>query len=176
MLILKKLTPYIPEHRDLIMPGAFFLQTEDGLDWYYHLTRFDTDTIKVAFDESGVVRFIESDASRIWPENLSVVELSAECVPSEANISGGWSFLNGKVIPRVYSAIELTVKAEAEREELIAIARQTMNEWQNDLLLDEISDEDRASLKKWNTYVKALKAMDLSTTENLSWPAVPSTV
>jgi len=173
MLTLKKLTPYDHEHRDLIMPGAYFLQTEDGLDWYYHLTRFAEDTVKIAYDDSGVVRFIETDASKIWPANLSVVELSSDRVPAEANNTGNWSYSNGSVVPRIYTASELTIRAEAEREKLIAAARATMNEWQNDLLLDEISDEDRASLKMWNGYVKALKAVIISSPAEIVWPAPP---
>ena len=173
MLTLKNLTSYIPEHRDLIMPGAYFLQTEDGLDWYYHLTRFSDNTVKIAYDSNGVVRFIESDPSMIWPVNLSVVELSPANVPPEADISGNWSFLNGNVVPRIYSSSERIARAEAERERLIASARQAMNEWQNDLLLDEINDEDRASLKAWNSYVKALKAITTSSPDEIVWPVAP---
>lgn len=176
MQTLKNLTSYIPEHRDLIMPGAYFLQTEDGLDWYYYLTRFSGDTIKIAYDEAGVVRFIETDASMIWPVNLSVTEVNPNNVPPEADISGSWSLINGMVVPRVYSVSEQIDRAETKREKLIADARQTMNEWQNDLLLDEISDEDRLSLKMWNAYVKELKAIDLSSTENIVWPAMPPSV
>ncbi|WNK51519.1 tail fiber assembly protein (plasmid) [Pantoea agglomerans] len=176
MLTLKNLTSYENEYRDLIVPGAYFLHTEDGLDWYYHLNKFSEETIKVAYDDKGIVRFIEKDASMIWPVNLSVTELNPENVPAEADVSGKWSLVDGVVVPRVYSSRELIDQAEAERDKRIAEARQTMNEWQNDLLLDEISDEDRTSLKKWNAYVKALKAMDLSSTESLIWPAVPSPV
>jgi len=176
MLTLKNLTSYENEYRDLIVPGAYFLHTEDGLDWYYHLNKFSEETIKVAYDDKGIVRFIEKDASMIWPVNLSVTELKPENVPAEADVSGKWSLVDGVVVPRVYSSRELIDQAEAERDKRIAEARKTMNEWQNDLLLDEISDEDRTSLKKWNAYVKALKAMDLSYTESLIWPAVPSPV
>ncbi|MGC0793643.1 tail fiber assembly protein [Pantoea agglomerans] len=176
MLTLKNLTSYEPEYRDLIVPGAYFLQTEDGLDWYYHLNKFSEGTLKVAYDDAGVVRFIEKEASMIWPVNLSVTELNPEKVPDEADVSGKWSIVDGAVVPRVYSHSEQLVRAEAEREKLIAAARQTMNEWQNDLLLDEISDEDRVSLKVWNAYVKELKALDLLSTENIVWPAIPSSV
>lgn len=176
MLTLKNLTSYDPEYRDLIVPGAHFLQTEDGLDWYYHLNKFSEGTLKVAFDDAGIVRFIENDASMIWPINLSVAEVNPDKVPAEADVSGKWSFIDGAVVPRVYSISEQTARAEAERDKLIANARQTMNEWQNDLLLDEISDEDRLSLKMWNAYVKELKALDLLSTENIVWPAMPSSV
>jgi hypothetical protein len=173
MLTLKNLTSYENEYRDLIVPGAYFLHTEDGLDWYYHLNKFSEETIKVAYDDKGIVRFIEKDASMIWPINLSVTELKPENVPAEADVSGKWSLVDGVVVPRVYSASELIDQAEAVRDKKIAEARQIMNEWQNDLLLDEISDEDRLSLKQWNAYVKVLKALDL-TKSNIDWPATPS--
>lgn len=176
MLTLKNLTSYENEYRDLIVPGAYFLHTEDGLDWYYHLNKFSEDTIKVAYDDKGIVRFIEKEAAMIWPLNLSVSEVNSDKVPAEADVSGKWSFIDGAVVPRFYSDSEQLVRAEAEREKLIAAARQTMNEWQNDLLLDEISDEDRLSLKAWNVYVKELKALDLLSTENIVWPAIPSLV
>lgn len=173
MLTLKNLTSYENEYRDLIVPGAYFLHTEDGLDWYYHLKKFSEETIKVAYDDKGIVRFIEKDASMIWPVNLSVTELKPENVPAEADVSGKWSLVDGVVVPRVYSAHELIERAETERDKRIAEARQIMNEWQNDLLLDEISDVDRLSLKQWNAYVKVLKALDLTKTD-IDWPATPS--
>ncbi|WP_449266332.1 tail fiber assembly protein, partial [Escherichia coli] len=53
------------------------------------------------------------------------------------------------------------------------------SEWEKDLLLGLISDEDREKLKAWRIYAKELQAMDLSTITDktsyraIEWPASP---
>ena len=107
------------------------------------------------------------EASGTWPK-LGVVltadqhkallyrQCQGECISSDAE---------GRPIttpPPAMTDEEIINRNMATRDGLIKSARETMTEWQNDLLLGTISEEDRASLIKWNNYVKELKALDLS--------------
>ncbi|EPD1226369.1 tail fiber assembly protein, partial [Escherichia coli] len=53
------------------------------------------------------------------------------------------------------------------------------SEWEKDLLLGLISDEDREKLKAYRIYAKSLQAMDFraitdkTTYNNISWPEQP---
>lgn len=71
-------------------------------------------------------------------------------------------------------------KAESKRQELQTAANDTIADWRTELQLDTISDDDKASLVKWMAYIKALKALDLSSVtdetgfEGIDWPTLPS--
>lgn len=173
MLTLKNLTLYTNEFAEQIMPNAYFLHTEDGLDWYFYQQKFASDTIKVAYDAKGIVRALSADASALWPVNLSVTEIAADKVAEGADESGKWEFNGEAVIARTYSHEELISQAENMRSELISSARETMQEWQTDLALGDIGDKDKEMLRNWNKYVKALKALDLNKAPDIFWPEVP---
>ena len=55
------------------------------------------------------------------------------------------------------------------------------SEWEKDLLLGLISDEDREKLKAYRIYAKSLQAMDFSPITDkasynaIEWPASPET-
>lgn len=175
MLTLKNFTQYTPEHADMMVPNAIFIESEDGLDWYFHLKRFADDTMKFTFNSEGVVTSMNKDVTYLWPIGQSVSELPANELPEGFTNNGQWVFNGEAIVPRVLSSDEQVAKATVYRDNLIAVARRTMTEWQTDLALGDISDEDMALLRAWNTYVKALKALDLSTAPDIEWPAEPAT-
>ena len=54
-------------------------------------------------------------------------------------------------------------EANAARRDLLALYKATTEDWRTDLDLDDISDADRASLKAWVAWRKAVEAVDTST-------------
>lgn len=54
-------------------------------------------------------------------------------------------------------------EANAQRRELLELYSATTTNWRTDLDLDDISDADRASLKDWVAWRKAVEAVDTST-------------
>ncbi|EBV5805505.1 tail fiber assembly protein, partial [Salmonella enterica subsp. enterica serovar Abaetetuba] len=70
-------------------------------------------------------------------------------------------------------------KAESQRQNLLDDANDTTADWRTELSLGIISDEDKACLVKWMTYIKALKALDLSDVKDeagfkdINWPDKP---
>lgn len=70
---------------------------------------------------------------------------------------------------------ELIAQAEAKKAELISDAKKTISIWQSELLLGEISDDDKASLTEWISYIKALQKVDSSKGPDIVWPDAPTT-
>lgn len=63
--------------------------------------------------------------------------------------------------------------AEQQKAALLSKAQTTISLWQTELQLDIISDEDKASLINWLTYIKQLKGVHTSMAPDISWPVVP---
>lgn len=170
MLTLNKLTQYTPEYLDMMIP-ALYLQTEDGLDWYYHLTRFQADTMKICFDDNGVIRSFHADASRLFPSGLSVVEVNISDVPDGLNIYGEWLFKDGKIVP---VPVDYIAEAEKKRDSLmdVATARITaLTEAQED---NDITPEEEQELTALRTYRSALRRIDLNAAPDIDWPNNPT--
>ena len=63
--------------------------------------------------------------------------------------------------------------AEHQKATLLHDAQDTISLWQTELQLGIISDDDKASLLAWLSYIRAVKATDTSTAPDISWPDRP---
>lgn len=66
------------------------------------------------------------------------------------------------------------VDAEQQRRFLLAEADQTTADWRTELALGIIDDAEKAKLTVWMKYIKAVKALDISTAPDINWPALPA--
>lgn len=57
--------------------SAWYIQDEQGRDWYDLQKTFAPHTVKVVLDEKNTVVSISKDASALFPLNGSVVELDS---------------------------------------------------------------------------------------------------
>lgn len=169
MLTLKNFTQYTPEYLDMMIP-AIYLQTEDGLDWYYHLARFNTDTLKVCFDENNIIRSFSYEADRLFPSGLSVTEVAAEKVPEGLNIHGGWILDNGGIIP---APVDYVALAEKQRDSEMTAATERINALAAAQEDDDITDEEEKTLAALRVYRSALRRLDVSTAPDIVWPEKP---
>ena len=82
---------------------------------------------------------------------------------------------NGKkwVTDKAAQQAALVKIADAEKSRRIAAANSTSQAWQTQLMLGIITDDDKATLVKWMTYIQALQAVDASTAPDLAWPTAP---
>lgn len=64
-------------------------------------------------------------------------------------------------------------QARQKKDGLLSQARTTISLWQSGLQLGIISDEDKASLMTWMTYIKALNAVDVAAAPDIDWPLMP---
>lgn len=116
-----------------------------------------------------------------WPDDLK-------------EISDRWfNYLLGKqatgklIVPDVYGlpvladmVIDWSNEAETQRQSLLTDAGKITADWKTEVQLDIISDDDKATLIKWMSYIKQLKALvfsditDKPSFDAISWPPLPS--
>lgn len=58
---------------------------------------------------------------------------------------------------------ELVQMAENNRQRLLAHADSVMLDWRTELMLGEISDDNKAKLSKWMAYKREVKSVDVTT-------------
>ena len=150
-----------------------WLFSEDGKNWYEEQKNFASDTIKVAYNERGRVVWIGKDVTGIEPTNVSIIELPDITTNRRITAPGYWFYRNDEFV------FDYKLKAEDERDALLKQVSIMTSEWEKDLLLGLISDEDREKLKAYSIYAKSLQAMDFSpiadkTSYNaIEWPVSP---
>ncbi|HGG2421912.1 TPA: tail fiber assembly protein [Escherichia coli] len=150
-----------------------WLFSEDGKNWYEEQKNFASDTIKVAYNERGRVVWIGKDVTGIEPTNVSIIELPDITTNRRITAPGYWFYRNDEFV------FDYKLKAEDERDARLKQVSIMTSEWEKDLLLGLISDEDREKLKAYRIYAKSLQAMDFSaitdktTYNNISWPEQP---
>lgn len=71
-------------------------------------------------------------------------------------------------VPVDYRAV-----AEDKRSQLLSQANAITADWRTELALGMLSEQEEAKLKSWMLYIKALKALDLSTAPDNEWPVSP---
>ncbi|EFB9440946.1 tail fiber assembly protein [Escherichia coli] len=150
-----------------------WLFSEDGKNWYEEQKNFVSDTIKVAYNERGRVVWVGKDVTGIEPTNVSIIELPDITTNRRITAPGYWFYRNDEFV------FDYKLKAEDERDALLKQVSIMTSEWEKDLLLGLISDEDREKLKAYRIYAKSLQAMDFSiitdkTSYNaIEWPVSP---
>ncbi|EAR4688858.1 tail fiber assembly protein [Salmonella enterica] len=166
--------------------GAYFLESDDGQDWYECQSLFSDDTAKIMYDPEGIIWGVVNNpvpqrgntyaVSMLWPVNMSVAETDVADCPEDCRGDGSWLYRDGKVLP---VPVDYQAKAEVARQKLLNDANSTIADWRTELALGEISDDNKASLTKWMSYIKALKALDLTDVSDeatftaIRWPALP---
>lgn len=137
----------LPAMSTLVKPPS----TDNGF-----VARWTGSEWEVLEDHRGVTVYSTSTKEAQIVENLGPIPAGMTLlVPSEYA-----EWINGTWVrdEEAYLAGELS-KARTERDALLKAANQTILPWQTDLLLGDISDEDKASLIAWRAYIKALQAM-----------------
>nr|DAL32494.1 MAG TPA_asm: tail fiber assembly protein [Caudoviricetes sp.] len=172
---LKNLKKYTPNDENSLLlikeHNVEFYVSEDGQDWYQSQTNFSPDTLKIAYDEAGIIRSISRDVSNIYPRNLSVVEVEIGTENKNVDISGGWVFDNGEIKPRQYSQKELYAQAEAKKTELLSAAAASIAPLQDAVDEGMATEEETAALSEWKKY--RVRVMRVDTTKP-EWPTPPN--
>ncbi|MDM2743201.1 tail fiber assembly protein [Citrobacter sp. Cu231] len=169
---LKKYTPDDKESQLLIKEyNVEFLISDDGRDWYKSQADFSADTLKIAYDEVGIIRSISRDVTSIYPRGFSVVEVDITEANKSADIFGGWVFDNGEIKPRQYSQEELRAQAEAKKTELLSAAAVAIAPLEDAVDEGMATEEETAALSEWKKYRVKVRRVDTSKPE---WPTPPN--
>ena len=91
MLYINKFKPYEPSSNAI--DGVLYLKSEDEKDWYEIQSQFSKDTLKVMFDDNGLVISCSRDVSLLFPVNYGVLE-----VESETDDLLGCYVVNGNIV------------------------------------------------------------------------------
>ncbi|EBE5398346.1 tail fiber assembly protein [Salmonella enterica] len=166
--------------------GAYFLESDDGQDWYECQSLFSDDTAKIMYDHEGVIWGVVNKpvpqrgntyaVSMLWPVNMSVAEIDAADCPDDCRGDGSWLYRDGRVLP---VPVDYQAKAETTRQKLLNDADNAIKDWRTELTLGIISDENKAPLILWMNYINVLKSLDLTgvsdeaTFTAIRWPALP---
>ncbi|EBW8657118.1 tail fiber assembly protein [Salmonella enterica subsp. enterica serovar Anatum] len=166
--------------------GVYFLESEDGQDWYECQSLFSDDTAKIMYDHEGIIWGVINKpvpqrgntyaVSMLWPVNMSVAEIDAADCPDDCRGDGSWLYRDGKVLP---VPVDYQAKAETTRQKLLNDADNAIKDWRTELTLGIISDENKATLILWMNYINVLKSLDLTgvsdeaTFTAIRWPALP---
>ncbi|WP_340522665.1 tail fiber assembly protein [Escherichia coli] len=177
MLHLKNITAGNPktaeQYQMTKQHGITWLFSEDDKNWYEELKNFASDTIKMVYTGDGRVVWVGKDVTGIEPRNASVIEVPDITANRRITVPGYWFYRNDEFV------FDYKLKAEDERDALLKQVSIMTSEWEKDLLLGLISDEDRERLKAYRIYAKSLQAMDFNiitdkTSYNaIEWPVSP---
>ncbi|MBN6397117.1 tail fiber assembly protein [Escherichia coli] len=178
MMHLKNITAQNPktiEQYQLARQHKFLLWlfSDDGQEWHEAQEHFQPDTIKVVYVKTGEVVWVGKDISSVCPENKSVIELPDITANRRIDTSGYWFYRNDEFV------FDYKLKAQDERDALLKQVSNLTGEWEKDLLLGLISDEDKEKLKAYRIYAKSMQAMDFSTITDktaynaIEWPVSP---
>ena len=180
MLHLKNITAGNPktaeQYQMTKQHGITWLFSEDDKNWYGELKNFASDTIKMVYTGDGRVVWVGKDVTGIEPRNASVIEVPDITSNRRITVPGYWFYRDGNFI------FDYKLKAEDERDALLQQASIMTSEWEKDLLLGLISNEDREKLKAWRVYAKELQVMDFSAIvnktayDNIVWPESPQNI
>lgn len=151
--------------------GLLFLTSEDGRDWYESQAEFSPDTVKIAFNSQNIILGVQRDVSMLWPVELSVAELDGGDVPEGINHYGEWQFVDGKIIPRVYTDEERKARTARQRNALIAGVTPDAIVLQDLLDTGEITEAQNARLTAFKNYRIQLWQVDLL---DPVWPPIPA--
>ncbi|HCD1309421.1 TPA: tail fiber assembly protein, partial [Citrobacter freundii] len=168
---LKNLKKYTPDDEDSLLlikeHNVEFFISDDDRDWYKSQGDFSPDTLKIAYDESGIIRSISQDVSSIYPRGFSVVEVDITEANKSVDIFGGWIFDNGEIKPRQYSQEELSALAEEKKSELLSAATAAIAPLQDAVDEEMATEEEITMLSEWKKYRVKVRRVDTTKPE---WP------
>lgn len=177
-MIAGKFTQYIPENEKMQNDAEIikkktgldiiFLRDKEGNDWYDIQSEFDLTTIKIMYDENGIIRSYSSDASSLNPINSFVAEVKTEDFPSGVDILGGWRFDGKKIIP---VGVDIAAENEAKKQRLITEAAGIIAPLQDAVDLSMATDQETANLLSWKRYRVLLNRVDPNEPD---WPLKPT--
>jgi hypothetical protein len=163
----EKFTLYEPVKK--LSENALYLQSCTGKDWYTCQRAFKKDTFKIAYGENGVIRIIDKDISKIWPINLSVVEI--ENISEDVTCDGTWAF-DGKSIIRKGRNVQEEAENEknsrsSKAEERIAILSRAVK-------LNIATAQEKRQLTAYEHYSVLLNRIDVRLAPDITWPDIPA--
>ena len=151
--------------------GVQYFKDASGKDWFESLPQFTKKYALAIENDTGVIRSISEDVSRIYPAGLTVVEVDS--LPIGCDISGGWVFKNSKIEPREVTQKEFIATATKEKTQLMQVAANKMAPLQDAVELGIATDNEIEQLDAWKAYRVSLNRIDVTQAPDIEWPIEP---
>ncbi|OOC13486.1 tail fiber assembly protein [Dickeya dadantii] len=111
----------------------------------------------------------DSDVEADWkPQNGALIDISSE------RVGVGYLYSDGVFTPPEKRRDEYIADATLQKTQLLSEAQKAIANWQTDLLLGIISDDDKNRLARWREYMKQIDAIDVQTAPAINWPIPPA--
>ncbi|MGM3191418.1 tail fiber assembly protein [Dickeya dadantii subsp. dieffenbachiae] len=111
----------------------------------------------------------DSDVEADWkPQNGALIDISSE------RVGVGYLYSDGVFTPPKKRRDEYIADATLRKTQLLSEAQKMIANWQTDLLLGIISDDDKNRLARWREYMKQIDAIDVQTAPDINWPIPPA--
>lgn len=142
---------YIPgdEFAELKQFSVAFIKSECGLDWYSAMKEFSLDTTKIVYDENGLIVLQSDDATSLWPNGWSVVEIDK----TSEDLIGKIYTSTGKIKSYSKSSEELKNDIDYELTKLKSYASSIIQPLQYAVDLDEATATEIEYLTAMKRYV-----------------------
>lgn len=147
-----------------------FIHDESGVDWYILQKLFRVDTLKLQYNNAGLVVAADIDASKLFPLECSVVEVVNTDMPDDFRV-GQFIYSNGSIIP---SSVDHVADAMIERDNRMAVATiqiSNLAEAQDD---GDITVQEMTELSSLREYRTKLRRLDLTAAPAINWPVPPN--
>jgi len=92
----------------------------------------------------------------------------------DLSVERGYIFSGDKFSAPPKTKDEEIAAAYQEKIRLTSSAREIISTLQADLLLGEISDDNKARLIKWRAYLRLLEAINIQDAPDINWPESPA--
>lgn len=133
------------------------------------------------FNKSFYPYALEADytSSGTWPDNgvdvddASFIEFTGLPPDGKVLITGSDGCPTWGDAPPITHGEEVAA-AEQRRQLLLLKADEITADWRIELMLGDISNQDKEKLSAWMDYKKKVKAVDTSTAPDIVWPTQPS--
>jgi len=155
--------------------GITFLSDPKYNDWYQLQKQFSPDTLKIVFDEKGVINAASYDASTLWPQSFNLAEVNF--IPENFKkipTGGEWVFDGEKITLRVYSGNELAEQVAYKKNTLLTEASVIISPLQDAKELGIATVNELAELNKWMLYRVSVSRIDPKTAPDIIWPDIPA--
>lgn len=157
-----------------------FFQSEDGHDWYECQQLFSDNTIKIIYDNKGVITSVVDKpvpergntyaVSMFYPDGMSVAELPLSDYPEGVSIDGSWMFSEGKIVP---VPVDIVLEAEKEKAQRLSEAEETIAPLQRAVKYGIATDEEKKLLENWEVYTVMISRVNTSQAPDIMWPEKP---
>ncbi len=172
---LRNLQLYTPAMPPVSVPGIelAYLKDADDKDWYEAQKKFDADTLKIMYDDAGIICAASIDISSLWPAGCSVSEIAVSAVPDGFATDGSWRFVDGAILA---VPVDLAAKAAAQKLALAQAAATAITPLQYAVDLGIATDGEAAQLLAWKKFSVLVNRVDTRLAPEITWPEVPQNV